>query len=119
MNGPAYDLPTVMTKFLRIGMPLNDVIASVTSRPAKAYGLYNEIGSLSVGKCADVTVLKITDCDVELEDTVGQKRNVRRRVLPVAVWREGATYPIQIPEVWPAKDTPEICLQNARRLIIN
>ena len=48
MEGPAYDLPTVMTKLLHLGMPLNDVIAAVTSRPAAAVGKSEEIGSLKV-----------------------------------------------------------------------
>ena len=48
MEGPAYDLPTVMTKLLHLGMPLNDVIAAVTSSPAAAIGKSEEIGSLKV-----------------------------------------------------------------------
>lgn len=83
-------------------MSFNDLISSVTSVPAKAYNLYNETGSLTPGKDADVTVMKITDCDVELEDPVRQTRNVQKRVTPVAVWRAGIQHPIQLPEVWPS-----------------
>ena len=48
MDGPAYDLTTVMTKLLHLGMPLTDVIAAVTSKPAAAIGKSGEIGSLKV-----------------------------------------------------------------------
>ena len=48
MEGPAYDLPTVMTKMLHLGMPLDEVIAAVTSKPAAAIGKSKEIGSLKV-----------------------------------------------------------------------
>ena len=48
MEGPAYDLPTVMTKMLHLGMPLGEVIAAVTSKPAAAIGKSKEIGSLKV-----------------------------------------------------------------------
>lgn len=48
MNGPAYDLTSVMTKLLHAGMPLVDVISAVTSKPAAAIGKSNIIGSLKV-----------------------------------------------------------------------
>ena len=95
-------------------MPLTDVIASVTSSSAKAYDLYKEIGSLNAGKCADVTVLKIDDCDVKLEDT-----NVRQRIVPVAVWREGSRYPIHLPTVWPNEIITNMSIENAKCSIIN
>ena len=100
-------------------MPLTDVIASVTSSSAKAYDLYKEIGSLNAGKCADVTVLKIDDCDVKLEDTVGLRRNVRQRIVPVAVWREGSRYPIHLPTVWPNEIITNMSIGNAKCSIIN
>ncbi|XP_045162393.1 deacetylase EF_0837-like isoform X1 [Mercenaria mercenaria] len=99
-EGPAYDIPTVMTKFLHLGMPLNEIVRSVTSSPARAYSL-NSIGSLSEGMDADVSVLRIDECDVNLEDTVGQKRNVKKRILPVAVWRDGKEHQVVLPTIWP------------------
>ena len=35
INGPAYDMPTCMSKFLQLGMSLRDVVAATTSRPAE------------------------------------------------------------------------------------
>lgn len=89
MDGPAYDLPTIMTKLLHVGMPLSKVIKAVTSAPASIIGKQGEIGSLSLGGCADVSVLRIEDCDIMLEDTQGQMRQVKQRFVPVAVWRNG------------------------------
>src|SRR5262245_11285930 len=34
-KGPAFDLPTCMSKFLHLGMPLRDVVAACTVRPAE------------------------------------------------------------------------------------
>ena len=45
VNGPAYDLLTTMSKFLCLGMPLNEIIAAVTFNSACAIRK-NEIGSL-------------------------------------------------------------------------
>ena len=41
VDGPAYDLLTVMTKMLHVGMPLIDVIRAVTITPAAAIGRGN------------------------------------------------------------------------------
>ena len=49
IHGPAYDLPTVMSKLLHVGMPLYDVIKAVTSAPATLIGKEHLIGSLSPG----------------------------------------------------------------------
>lgn len=99
IDGPAYDLTTVMTKMLHLGMPLYSIIKAVTSAPALAIRKEGEIGSLSPGRCADVTVLKLSDCDVLLEDSHLEMRRITRRLEPIAVWRCGER--ISIKERWP------------------
>lgn len=100
-EGPAYDMPTVMSKFLYLGMSLDDIIRSVTITPAKAFGLEDTVGSLTVGKEADVTILRVDDCDVMMEDCQGQIRNLKKRFIPIVVWRAGTSYPVTRPELWP------------------
>lgn len=105
--GPAYDLVTVMTKFLHIGMALEDVVRAVTSASAAAIGWGDRLGSLAPGRVGDVTVLKLEDTDgVLLEDCQGFQRNVRRVFKPVAVWRASRAYPIKDPAVWPNPAAP-------------
>ena len=104
INGPAYDLPTVMSKFLSLGMPLYDIIRSVTLNPAKAIKKESTIGSLSPGRCADLAVLQLSDCDVMLEDSQQQMRRVRQRLVPVAAWRAGERVPVKEHSYWPNKD---------------
>lgn len=89
VNGPAYDLPTVMTKLLHIGMPLANIIEAVTSKPAGIIGQESTIGSLSCGACADVAVLRLDSWDEFLEDTQGQMRRMKQKIAPVAVWKSG------------------------------
>jgi len=101
VNGPGYDMPTVMTKFLHLGMSLPEIVKAVTSAPARAYGLDDTIGSLTPGKEADITVLRIDACDVMLEDTQGQCRRVTQRIVPVAVWRAGQGHPVGLSSPWP------------------
>lgn len=38
------------------GAPIEEVVTAVTKTPAKELGLYDELGSLSVGKNADITI---------------------------------------------------------------
>ena len=103
MNGPAYDLTTVMTKLLHVGMPLANVIEAVTSKPALIIGQEGKIGSLTPGVCADVTVLRLEDWNEPLEDAQGQLRKVKQRISPVAVWRAGES--VQVTDkVCPNKD---------------
>jgi dihydroorotase len=52
------DLLNVMSKFLALGMPLDDVIARSTWNPARAIK-QEQLGHLSVGAIADVAVLRV------------------------------------------------------------
>lgn len=102
LNGPAYDLPTVMTKILQLGMPLFDVIKATTSTPAKIINREDMIGSLSPGVSGDVTVLELRDCNVMLEDCQMQLQKVTRRLVPIAAWRAGERVNIYEPwNEWP------------------
>ena len=38
------------------GAPIEEVVTAVTKTPAKELGLYDELGSLSVGKNANITI---------------------------------------------------------------
>ncbi len=58
IQGPMFDMPTTMAKFLALGMTLDDVIERSTSRPARAVGL-KELGALRVGGPADIAVLSL------------------------------------------------------------
>ncbi len=57
-DGPAYDLLEVMSKFLALGMPLNDVIRAATSNPAAAMRR-TELGSLAPGSAGDASVIEL------------------------------------------------------------
>lgn len=98
VTGPVYDLPMTMTKLLHVGMSLHDVIKAVTMAPACAIGWQDRIGSLSPNFAADVTVLRIKDVNLEVEDCLGQIRNVQKQIVPVAVWKGGVRYEINKPD---------------------
>jgi dihydroorotase len=90
INGPTFDLPTTMTKFQHLGMPLNDIIERTTIAPAKAVGW--DLGHLGEGAVGDVAVLDIEAGSFELTDAeevtlVSDKRLVcRATVKDGKVW---------------------------------
>ena len=72
---PIHDLPLVMSKLRAAGMTEGDILAAVTSKPADILSLPDEIGSLAVGSCADLTVLRWNDTDEDLVDVNGHRRS--------------------------------------------
>ena len=58
MNAGMKDMLNVMSKFLALGMPLDEVIVRSTWHPARQIRQEN-LGNLSVGAPADVAVLRL------------------------------------------------------------
>ena len=64
-----------MTEFLHLGMPLEQVIAGVTSTPAKIINFPEKVGTLEPGATADVAVLELQQGSFEYADqTRGRAR---------------------------------------------
>ncbi|HEY7216807.1 MAG TPA: amidohydrolase/deacetylase family metallohydrolase, partial [Candidatus Binatia bacterium] len=59
--GVVGDLPTVLTKFLPMGLSFDEIIAKCTVDPARVIGWQDRIGRLEVGREADIAVLQILD----------------------------------------------------------
>jgi len=58
VNGPMFDLPTCLSKFLALGMTLPEVIQAATARPAAVLGL-PDVGTLRPGARADVALFTL------------------------------------------------------------
>src|SRR5581483_2003732 len=71
INGPAFDQVTTMSKFLCMGMPLSDVVASSTVNAAMALRR-PELGSLKVGSVGDATIVSIREGRFDYIDVVGE-----------------------------------------------
>lgn len=79
LHGPMYDMAVTLTKFLYLGMALEDVIACATVNPARVIGRL-ELATLTVGAPADLAVFRIVDEPVELWDTHLERRTWDRRL---------------------------------------
>jgi dihydroorotase len=78
--GVVGDLPTVLTKFLPLGLSFDEIISKCTVDAARAVGWQDRIGSLEVGREADIAVLRVTDEPVTLCDSVGGEKLHRQRI---------------------------------------
>jgi len=81
VDGPAYSMPSVMSKFLHLGVELPEVVRLSTSRPAEMLGMQDEIGTFRVGACADVAVIAIEDGEFPLPDCEGKIETLERRLV--------------------------------------
>jgi dihydroorotase len=76
-----FDLPNVLSKFLLLGMPLEDVLACATSRAARTFRELEALGTLRAGAAADVTVLELTEGTFEFVDNYRGTRTGNRRLV--------------------------------------
>ncbi len=67
-NGPVYDLPTTLSKFLHLGMSLEDVLLRATANAAKVVGRVPGLGSLQVDGPADIALLAMEEGEFRLTD---------------------------------------------------
>lgn len=89
LRGPVFDLPTTMSKFLFLGMPLESVIRATTSVPATAMRLHDRLGVLKAGYQADIVLMKHERGNFPLEDVDAQVRISPERLVSVSVCKRG------------------------------
>jgi dihydroorotase len=70
MNAGMKDMTNVMSKFLNLGMTLEDVVARSAWNPAREIH-HEELGSLSVGSEADVAILSVEKGNFGFVDSLG------------------------------------------------
>jgi dihydroorotase len=84
IDGPAFDQVTTLSKFLCMGMPLNDVIAASTVNPAMALKR-PELGSLKPGSIGDASILSVRQGSFDYVDVVGEHFEGNERIIAEAV----------------------------------
>lgn len=73
VNGPLFDLPTCLSKFLALGMSLEDVVRAATVRPASVMRMEHEIGSIRVGALADIALFRLVEGKFSFYDVFMQR----------------------------------------------
>ena len=96
-------LTWVMSKFLNMGFPLEQVVAMTTTNPARLIGRVDKLGTLQVGAPADVSVMEMVEQPTTFVDTRRNERPGRQYLKPVQTVRAGRPFgrPYPQPFGWP------------------
>lgn len=87
--GPVFGMMNLMSKYLNIGMPLEEIIYRVTQRPAEILN-HPELGTLRIGSCADIAVLKKLEGNYGFYDGGHARMDGTQKLECVMTIREGS-----------------------------
>jgi dihydroorotase len=88
MNSGMKDMANLMSKFLVMGQSLKDVVAESTWHPAREIKR-EDLGNLSLGAIADVTVLRVERGDFGYTDMYGARLKGNQRIVAELTLKDG------------------------------
>jgi dihydroorotase len=88
MNAPMMDMPTLLSKFLALGMPLKDIMLRATWNPAQVIR-HPELGHLTPGAGADIAVWSIMRGQFGYGDAFGGRIAATERLICEMTLRNG------------------------------
>jgi dihydroorotase len=80
-----FNLPSVMSKFLMLGMTLTQAIACVTVNAARSIPAFDGLGTLEAGAPADVAILELREGRFEFVDNDHATRIGGQKLFTTAV----------------------------------
>jgi dihydroorotase len=92
-----YSLQHAMSELLALGVPLAEIVRMATQNAAVMVGLEGEMGSLSVGMPADLSVMRVLEGDWELVDSERVTHPARVLLHPEFAVRRGKVHPANSP----------------------
>ncbi len=96
-----HSMTEMMTRFLGLGFTLPEVVTMCTANPAKAIGAEQRLGSLAVGRQADISVLEMEEGDWVVYDILGSPLRVDRALVPHLTVKRGRLFtPDYGPRPW-------------------
>jgi dihydroorotase len=96
-----HSMTEMMTRFLGLGFTLPQVVTMCTGNPAKAIGAGDRLGSLAVGRQADISVLEMRQGDWMVYDVLGAGLRVSKAMVPFVTVKRGQLFtPDWGPRAW-------------------
>ena len=90
----AQSLAVVMSKFLNLGLTLDQIIEMTTTNPAKVLGEERKRGSLKTGYMADITVMELVQGEyIFCDGHAGERMNGNLLLEPRMVFKKGEEMP--------------------------
>jgi dihydroorotase len=96
-NQAKFSLCHAMTGLLAMGVSVESIIPMVTSNCAAMLGMEDELGSLEVGRAADISVLNVESGDWDLRDNGQVTVKTDRRFTPAFCLRAGERFDADAP----------------------
>jgi len=107
IQGPMFDMPITLSKFLHLGMSLADVIERATSKPAAAMRR-PDLGSLKPGSAADIALFTIEEGDFTFQDIFMTERKGTQLLVNTLTMIDGDVLPrVQEDPLQPWATLPE------------
>jgi dihydroorotase len=87
-----HSMTEMMTRFLGLGFTLDQVVTMCSYNPAAAIGVADRLGSLVVGRQADISVLRIEEGDWTVYDVLGASLKVSKALMPRLTVKRGEVF---------------------------
>ena len=87
--GKVFSLPFVLSKYIALGLSLQDIFQRSIVNPARVIGEERELGSLSAGTCADIAIHQLLPKEIVFQDTFGESAQGHTLLKTQATLREG------------------------------
>jgi dihydroorotase len=87
------DFPNVISKFLMLGMSLDQAIACATVNASRVLPVFHNRGTLKPGAPADIAVLELREGSFEFVDNYTNNRSGKQRLFPSATVLGGKRVP--------------------------
>ena len=92
--GPVFSLTECMGKVMTLGITFEQAIEMTTSKPAHILGMASELGSLSIGSNADISILDLVNGDFAFHARSGPDGKGTEAIRPVMSVRDGLPMPL-------------------------
>ena len=105
VDGPVFDMLTTMSKFIHLGLSLDEVVRLTTQTTAQIMGMAGTLGTLAVGAEGDAAIVKLLEGSFPLVDRLGTRLdfhglkweapvtvNAKQKLDHVATVRDGKMY---------------------------
>ena len=93
IQGPCFDMPVTLSKFLNLGMTIEQVIACATTNAAKAIRK-DDLGTLCVGSVADVATFRIDEGEFTFQDVHMNTRKGSKLLINTMTMVDGDVLPV-------------------------
>lgn len=97
-----FNLTIAMTELMALGMSLPEIVATVTSNPARMVRMEDSLGTLAIGREADISVLDLLRGRFTLSDNSGETMLTEQMLMPAFALRAGKQTLADSPLIPPA-----------------